>query len=123
MTTRQDDFDRRARALHAQAVQHVPSRTLEQLRIRRTRGMSSAAVPARGARIAGWSLAAACTAVFALAIGLRQPGIEQAPAAPLATTSGPDAAAETYEAFATLDEDPDLFLWLASQDALPLAME
>lgn len=121
--TIEDDFDRKARSLHAQAVQHVPSRTLEQLRIRRVRGMATSAAPARGARAAGWSLAAACTAVFALAIGLTQPWIEQAPAvtgaAPLATATG----AETYEAFATLDEDPDLFLWLASQDALPLAME
>ncbi|MBB6599871.1 hypothetical protein [Luteimonas sp. MC1825] len=122
MTT-QDDFDRKVRTLHAQAVRQVPTRTLEQLRIRRARGLSPA--PARGARIAGWSLAAACTAVFALAVGLRQPGSEQAVtgAATLATTAGADAGGEPYEAFATLDEDPDLFLWLASQDALPLAME
>ena len=127
MTTRQDDFDRQARALHAQAVRQVPSRTLEQLRIRRARGMSTASAPARGPRFAGWTLAAACTAVFALAIGLRQPGLEQAPAEPgaalLAATAAPATGADSYETFATLDEDPDLFLWLASQDALPLAME
>ena len=123
MTTRHDDFDRQARALHAQAVQQVPSRTLEQLRIRRARGMSTAPAPSRGPRFAGWTLAAACTAVFALAIGLRQPGIDQMPAAngaaPLATAD----SVTDYEAFAAFDEDPDLFLWLASQDALSLAME
>ena len=125
MTTRQDDFDRQARALHARAVQQVPPRTLEQLRIRRTRGMSTAAAPSRGPRVAGWSLAAACAAVFALAIGLRQPGIEQAPAASDAVLAAASDSAgnPAYEPFAALDEDPDLYLWLASQDALPLAME
>ncbi len=126
MSTRQEDFDRQARALHAQAVRQVPSRTLEQLRIRRARGMPTAATPSRGPRVVGWSLAA-CAAVFALAIGLQRPGAEQGPAeaggARLAAAGSPVTDADSYDAFATLDEDPDLFLWLASQDALPLAME
>ena len=122
---RQDDFDRDMRALHARAVEQVPPRTLYALRVRRENGTQA---PARPVRATGWWLAAACGAVFALAIGLRQPGLEPAPA-PGASMPALAAVAEAAEAasydegFVALEEDPDLYLWLAAQDSQILAME
>lgn len=115
--------DRVARALHADAVAHVPARTLRQLRAPR-----AAAAPARAVRTFGWAAAAACAAVFAVAIGLRQDPVAPTagrPATIVATDardsgSGNDAYAD---ALASLDEDPGLYLWLASSDVQPLAME
>lgn len=124
---RHDDFDRRMRGLHASAVAQVPSRTLYELRVRRA---NAAAAPATrsGHRMGGWWLAAGLAAVFALAVGLRQPGVE-VPSAdgealpPLAAVTEAAEAAALADSLAALEEDPDLFLWLASQDSLILAME
>ncbi|MEN1930100.1 hypothetical protein WCE37_14060 [Luteimonas sp. MJ250] len=119
------DFDRRMRALHAHAVEQVPSRTTYQLRIRRE---AAARAPA-ARRSGGWWLAATATAtaVFALAIGLRQPDPSSLPGGSdipaLATATEAVQAADYDESFAALDEDPDLYLWLAAQDSLILAME
>ncbi|MGY0613322.1 MULTISPECIES: hypothetical protein [unclassified Luteimonas] len=123
---RHDDFDRRMRLLHARAVEQVPSRTTYQLRIRRE---AAARAPASRGGSRGWWLAAAATAtaVFALAIGLRQPEPSFLPAdgdvPALASAAEAVQAADYEESFATLDEDPDLYLWLAAQDSLILAME
>jgi len=122
---RHDDFDRTMRALHAQAVDQVPPATLYALRVRRG---NAARAPARPRRPGGWWLAAAGMAVFALAIGLRQPGMDPGPAAadPLPALALANAAVEaaTYdETLAALDEDPDLYLWLGAQDSHMLAME
>ena len=124
--TRQDDFDRSMRALHARAVDQVPSRTLYALRVRRDNAAKAPARPGRHG--AGWWLAAACAAVFALAIGLRQPGLEpvsegSATAPVLAVATGTTEAASYDEGFVALEEDPDLYLWLAAQDSQILAME
>lgn len=115
--------DRVARALHAEAVAHVPARTLRQLRAPRADTAS-----ARGVRGFGWMAAAACAAVFAVAIGLRQDpaaSTSDQPAVIVATEAadggqGNDAYAD---ALASLDEDPGFYLWLASSDVQPLAME
>jgi hypothetical protein len=122
-----DALDRRARALHAEAVAHVPGPTLLQLQARRA-GVRRAA--GRPGRAFAWAAGAAFAAVFAIAVGLRAdlPGTDPAPdalataesATPPATQAAPDAM---QDAFAALDEDPDLYLWLASVDAQPLAME
>ncbi|MGY1459670.1 MULTISPECIES: hypothetical protein [unclassified Luteimonas] len=124
--TRQDDFDHDMRALHARAVEQVPPRTLYALRIRRENAAKAPARPGRHG--AGWWVAAACAAVFALAIGLRQPGLEPLPATgdPVPTLAAVAEAVEagSYDAgFAALEEDPDLYLWLAAQDSQILAME
>src|SRR5688572_18230065 len=124
----QDDFDRRMRALHQQAVAQVPARTTHQLRVRRA---AAAQAPARqpGARRAsgaGWWLAAASAAVFALALGLRDPApLTPADDAlpPLAAVAEAADTAAFEDGFAALEEDPDLYIWLASQDGLILAME
>ena len=127
------DFDRRMRALHAEAVAQVPARTLYQLRVRAA-ASARGPVPAPGqdrakARTrphAGWWLAAASAAVFALALGLRDPAPlpsvdDTLP--PLASVAEAANAAEFEDGLAALEEDPDLYVWLASQDGLILAME
>lgn len=131
MTTDNDrmhEFDRAARALHAQAVAQVPARTLRQLRARR----APAPERAHPMRAFGWAAAAACAAVFAVAIGLRQepvaPGSTEPPtvAADVPAAASDDAVAgdDAYaDALASLDEDPGLYLWLASSDVQPLALE
>ncbi len=124
---RHDDFDRRMRALHAQAVEQVPSRTLYELQVRRANA-AIAAPAATARRSGGWWLAAGFAAMFALAIGLRQPGPDPVPAdgeaLPSLATATEVAQAATYEdGLVALDEDPDLYLWLAAQDSQFLAME
>jgi hypothetical protein len=126
MTTDKDslrEFDRVARALHAEAVDHVSPRTLLQLRARRS---VATLTPTRATRAIGWTIATACAAVFAIAIGLRfDRGGTSTPAdAQIAAATDPSTADSDYdEALASYDEDPDLYLWLASSDAQPLAVE
>jgi hypothetical protein len=122
-----DHVDRRARALHAEAVARVPGPTLLQLQAHRMRARH---VPARPPRGLAWAAGAAFAAVFAVAVGLRPPtpGADAAADAvattePESTYAGAGAPDGLNDAFAALDEDPDLYLWLASADAQPLAME
>lgn len=126
--TRHEDFDHRMHTLHARAVDQVPSRTLYELQVRRANAATGATATARPlARRGGWWLAGALAAVSALAIGLRQPGLERAPTAdtpaPLAAAASAADTAVWEDSLAALDEDPDLYLWLATQDSLILAME
>ena len=120
-----DDFDRRMRALHARAVDQVPPRTLYELSVRRA---NAAKAPQPAPRRAGWWLAgAAAAAVFALAIGLRQPGpgpsVDGEALPPLATVVEAAGTADFEDGLASLEEDPDLYLWLDAQDSQFLAME
>jgi hypothetical protein len=122
-TDRMRELDRAVRALHAEAVDHVSPRTLQQLRMRRATALPARARPARAF---GWAAAAACAAIFAIAIGLRfDRGGTSTPAdAQIAAATDPSTADSDYdEALASYDEDPDLYLWLASSDAQPLAVE
>ena len=111
-----DAFDRAMRGLHAQALTQVSARTRTRLRAARTAAIEVA--PARGLR---WAVASGFAAILALAIGLQwwgPPSTGQAPTA----TAAIDAA--DYGAVATLDENPDLYLWLASNDdTLPSSSE
>lgn len=118
--SRDDRMDEAARRAHTAALQAMPSRTLAQLRPRAT------PAPAPSARWRpAWTLATVGAAVFAAALGLRT--LTDGPTAPVpaavevATT--PSALPRIDDPLLALDEDPDLFLWLASTDAQPLAME
>ena len=120
-------FDANLRQHHAQAVANLSSRTQAQLQLRRR----AAEAPMRHAPLRGyaWPLAAAC-AVGMLAIGLqwRQADIPVPAAAPVAiapgsTNSAGESPADEFDAYTMLDEAPDLYLWLASNDAATLAME
>ncbi|MCD9033680.1 hypothetical protein LDO32_18370 [Luteimonas sp. Y-2-2-4F] len=120
---RDDRFERSVRQAHDAALAHVPPRTLARLRPR------NEAAPARAWR-PGWALATACVAVFAAALGARALlAPPDAAPAPVLADAGAAAAATDLPALpegdllVALDEDPDLFLWLASSEARPLAME
>jgi hypothetical protein len=118
------ELDRIARTLHADAVAHVAPRTLAQLRARRSQSAPRPGPLARP-RMLGWGLAGAFAALFAVAVGLRMelPASSTADSAPVADAGAPIAGDDALEAYAALDEDPDFYLWLATTDVQPLAME
>jgi hypothetical protein len=112
-----DAFDRAMRATHAEAVSHLSARTRAQLqqRLRATLSPPPAQRP-------GWRLATAALLVAALAGGLYW----RSPSLPVTSTPSPVAAAEPTDndgLVAVIDETPDLYLWLASDDAQRLASE
>ncbi len=115
-------FDRTMRELHGQALTQVSPQVRARLRAARTAAATERA-PMHGWR---WVLASGCAAVFALAIGLQWQ--EQSPASLPTQTAGNEVADDDTDddviALATLDESPDLYLWLASNDdTLPVAWE
>ena len=114
-------FDVQLRRLHAQAVERVSPRTLVQLRARR----APSPLPSARRRHA-WPLVTTCAiALVAGGLLLRHPGStrpdEAVPerAAPAATASDN----ESGDVYATLDESPELYLWLASNDTANLVTE
>lgn len=125
-------FDAALRDLHAQSLEHVSPQVRQRLRTIRS---EAAAQPHRGrGGLLGWALASSGVAAVALALGLQfvgtgvpAPGSVPAPvevaAAPPRAAAAPVAVETGYDpdtAVATLDENPDLYLWLASNsDALP----
>lgn len=116
---KQDTFDHDMQQLHAAAVSHLSPQTLARLRAAR-HGLAES-TPQRG-HSWRWITASAFSAVLAVAIGVQFLPHSQTPpnVQPVATTEVED----TYESStAALDESPDLYLWLASQDAATLAME
>ncbi|RYZ73949.1 MAG: hypothetical protein EOP91_03820 [Lysobacteraceae bacterium] len=115
-------FDRHLHELHAAALDQVSPATLARLRAAR-HGLEQSPKRGHGWR---WAAATAFSAVLAVAIGVRfLPGT--APTAmtpaPLAAGAGAGAEGEYPDSLSTLDENPDLYLWLASSEAEPLAME
>lgn len=124
MTTSADDrFDAALRSLHMQATSHVSAGTMAQLHQRRHAALDGTA---RRRSLFGWPVATAFASVLAVAIGLGiglQDGEVPAQATPaVATATTPDDLLDA-DALATFDENPELFLWLASSDATLLAME
>ncbi|MEO8366424.1 MAG: hypothetical protein ABI538_09485 [Pseudoxanthomonas sp.] len=112
-------FDRGMRQLHATAVTHISPQTLARLRLARHRAQ---AAPQRGLAWR-WITASAFSAVLAVAIGAQflPRAAPLSPAQPMAAAAG--TSNDYGDAMATLDENPDLYLWLASSEAEPLAME
>ncbi|MDI9238968.1 hypothetical protein QLQ15_08570 [Lysobacter sp. LF1] len=116
--TDDERFDQAMRALHTQAVSQVSSATRARLRVARHAAATPAGerAPRRGF---GWVLASGFAAVFALAIGLQLRPTITPDAAPAAVATAPNAY-DADTAVAMLDESPDLYLWLASNDdAMP----
>ena len=112
-------FDAAMRALHAQSLDQLSINTRWRLRPARHAPAATRA-PARPAF--GWVLATGGAAVFALAIGLQlfglsprgtAPGAAAPASTPLASTAPTSAYDDTV---AVLDENPDLYLWLAAND-------
>jgi len=114
-----ESFDRAMRDLHAQALTRVSPQTRARLRATRTAADTRHA-PMRGLV---WVLAGGCAAVFALAIGLQWRGpspTTNVPTQTAGTEAADDSIDSTDSAVDALDENPDLYLWLASNDdALP----
>nr|WP_295377808.1 hypothetical protein [Pseudoxanthomonas sp.] len=110
------DFDARARQAHAAALAQVSPQVLSRLRMARRQA------PAPTRRAWPWLAATAFSGVLAVMIGLQWLPSSQAPAGdePAIAAGAPEA---TLPANTLLDENPDLYLWLASSDAPPLAME
>jgi hypothetical protein len=133
MTRHHDDdrFDRAMRELHRESLAHLRPDTLRRLRTARA---AAAEAPAR--RI-GWPLASAAAALFALAIALpllRPPPAsspsDERNAQPVVTRTAsvatPTAAISSDDVpamLAALEESPDFYLWLASNDAGPDVLE
>ncbi|MGX5730697.1 hypothetical protein ACWKWK_09195 [Pseudoxanthomonas beigongshangi] len=111
------DFDARARQAHAAALAQVSPQVLARLRMARRQ-----AAPASPRRAWPWLAATAFSGMLAVLIGLQWLPSTRAPVAdPPAMAAG--TAETTLPANTLLDENPDLYLWLASSDAPPLAME
>ena len=106
-----DDFDRALRARHRDAAASLSPRVQAQLQ-QRLRASRMLVAPARQQH-AAWGLALACSLALVLVVGIHRRATGDMPATPVAATSNTDA----NELVATLDEAPDLYLWLASDDA------
>ena len=108
-------FDQSMRQRYAQALQALPPSTAGALRAARRTALdpaSHASSPHPALRWAG-----AFATVAALALGLRF--FEDEPAtAPTQQVAAVDAD-EFDAAIGALDENPDLYLWLAANDDLP----
>lgn len=116
--THESDFDLRARQAHAAALERISPQTLTRLRAARRQS------PAPPRRAWPWLAATAFSGMLAVMVGLQWLPSDPAPAPqaddPAFAAGAADAA---LPANALLDENPDLYLWLASSDAPPLAME
>jgi hypothetical protein len=134
MTGRDEDdrFDHAMRELHRESLAHLHPDTLRRLRAART---AAGTAPARRF---GWPVAGATAALLVLAVALPalRLATESAPAErgtstapPSAASTGPVAPAAAPGAddvpamLAALEESPDFYLWLASNDLGPTALE
>lgn len=116
---RNNEFDRDMRQLHTTAVAQVSPQTLARLRAARHAAQTA---PKRG-HAWRWAAATAFSAVLAVALGVQfLPRSSTVPTAqPTVATANNDD--EYGDSVAALDESPDLYMWLASSEAEPLAME
>lgn len=119
-------FDRKARQLHAASIAHVSAATQAQLRQRRRAALAgSRGVAAhRMVRPLAWTGALALLAVaIVLPLALQPPEAPVEAPSTIAATPSPTATVADDGTIATLEEDPQLYVWLASSDAIALASE
>lgn len=124
MSTERHDshpFDAGVRELHRAAVEHVSAQSLGRLRSARR----DLPLNFPGAQPWHWGTAALASAVLAVAIGMQllpssAPDPVAATSATLAATT--EAASDYPASLAALDENPDLYMWLAAEFD-PLALE
>jgi|GEM_PF-229877 len=140
--TGQERFDQQARARYRDAAAALSPALQGRLRAARRNALAGTTATGRNrARPPAMPIAAMVAAVVALAFGLRmqtpvRPGDRPVetraisatqPAAP--EPAPPAQAAPTQQAsnhetlLPMLDEDPDFYLWLGSDDALPATLE
>jgi hypothetical protein len=119
-------IDRIAHARHQQALAALSLHTRTQLHNRLQAALAAGPDRSRTLRMPAWSWATAAALVLALAFGAPWRNLQQSPsaaAASLAAAAAADDAPVAGSALATLDQDPDFYLWLASRDAIALASE
>jgi hypothetical protein len=109
----EDDFDRALRARHRQAIASVSPRVQAQLQ-QRLRALRSPATGVRRSHPA-WGLAAACSLAVVFAFGIHRRIADNH--IPVSAATAAIAGNDNGELVATLDEAPDLYVWLASDDA------
>ncbi|MDQ3617892.1 MAG: hypothetical protein M3374_04110 [Pseudomonadota bacterium] len=112
-------FDLAMRQRYAESLSRLPSNTHAWLRT--ARHAAALQAPASAGIGAGWKWASAVATVFGLALGLQlfnaPTPIEPAPAASAIAVT--DTPYDAESAVAVLDENPDMYLWLAANvDAL-----
>jgi hypothetical protein len=114
-------FDDGVRGRHRASLEQISPRVRAQLAQRRHAALRGA-TPHRSHRM---GYAAAFAALCALAIGVqfrnppsRAQDANANPTIAMATSAGPARADSTM-----LDQDPDFYAWLASPDAMQVAME
>ncbi len=112
-------FDAQARQLHRASLEQLSPRTLARLRAARAQARAP-----RPRRAWPWLAATACSGVLAAVIGLQWSGAGDTGSPPAMVASQSAQAGVTERGAADLlDENPELYLWLASAEAPPLAME
>lgn len=111
-------FDDSMQSRYSDAVDNVSARTRAQLhnRLHAAVAAPKALRPHRPA----WAVAAVFSLVLATVVGLRLRTPEPPARAQVAAI---DVNADNGELLASLDEAPDLYLWLASDDASALVSE
>lgn len=118
-------LDAHARQLHGASLRQVSPQTLARLRAAR-HAAQSAPAPAHAGHWR-WLAATAFTAVLAVGVGLQLMPADPSGSVPESGTAvavaTPSSAVDEFGVSTVLDEDPDLYLWLASSEAQPLAME
>lgn len=114
-------FDGMARAAHARSLEALSPRVRAQLHQRRRAALAGGDASPSPAfhRRHGWAWLGAPALALALAFGAPwRTAHEPAPASPAVASVAAGNAAP-----ATLEQDPDFYLWLASSDAVALASE
>lgn len=111
-------FDARMRELHRASLEQLPPQTLT--RIRSARGTAHAKAPRRAWP---WLAATACSGLLAAYVGMQWMPSHPTADSVSATIASQGSQTGKGDASALLDENPELYLWLASADAQPLAME
>ena len=108
MSDHPDTFDARVRQLHAHALVTLSPSTLARLREARH-------APSQPRRHPAWLLATACSTLLAIGMGLHLyigHGQGQGQTQKLTTATATDDD--------TMDQNPDLYVWLSSENALAM---
>lgn len=124
--TRNASFDQAARARYTDALEHLSPAVRVRLQQARQAAAQAAPGPGPARRPAAWAWVGTA-AVLSLVVGLqlRQAPVGHGPAVPRATPLADSRPAQAVDdevasMLATLDENPDFYLWLAANDsALP----
>lgn len=125
------EFDRKARAVHAQALMAQSPRVRTQLHNRLQAALAGAGLADAGASSASqrahpahrWTWATATMLALALVFAAPWRSVHEQATHDSVAQAPARTPANSATGLATLDQDPDFYLWLASSDAVSLAME